>query len=407
MGQRPLYQGHDSGIPHDQGHAGLLFFRYFDGYSKDWKVEVTKTKNPKLDFIRRFAARPKGDSNQLSVVLGRRKALVEALQGDQKTLHLSGSFVTGLGLEHPVENGFLWHPTLATPYIPGSTLKGLLRNWMETWVGVEKGTLDTWFGAGSERQEKSTTLGNDDRQGGNAGSIIFFDAVPVQPVALATDVMTPHMGKWYEQGHQIKDTRRDHEKIPADWHDPVPVPFLVVRDASFHFMIAARTPAHRQAVTEIMEHLETALATVGIGAKTAVGYGRFSATSGSTAAPTGQEADLTATPKPDPEAMARVDARNEEAERYPKAIEPWIRMAHEPDGRDRLLQKADEWLSILENMEPLHRPSLEFFEEWLNKNVDGLIESPDKKKGGKSKKRKPRQIAIARRLIALLEKTAS
>lgn len=399
MGNRPLYQGHGPEIPSEQGNPGLKYFRFFDGYTRLWEVKVTKSQNPKLDFIKRFA-RPTGEEAQLTAVYQRRKTLSLALQAQERVFQLDGPFVTGLGLEHPVENGFLWHHTLGTPYIPGSTLKGLLRAWLETWAGIDRDKVAHWFGAGSDGRESET--GRDRLDGGSAGSLIFFDAVPIKPVVLASDVMTPHMAKWYEQGHRIQNINTDHEKIPADWHDPVPVPFLVIREGSFHFMIAALDPGEQEALAEVMEHLETALATVGIGAKTAAGYGRFSATSG--AASDRQEAVSLATPEPDPEAVARVEARYEQAAQYPEAIQPWVRMAKEPGGRDRLLQQAEEWLTILENMEPLHRESIEFFANWLNESLDGLINNPEKKRSGK--KRKPRQIAIAKRMIALRNKAA-
>ncbi|RMF43857.1 MAG: type III-B CRISPR module RAMP protein Cmr6 [Deltaproteobacteria bacterium] len=396
MGKRPLYKGHASGASLDRGHPGLGFFRFFDGYSHDWKIEVTKTSNPKLDFIRRFA-RPVGNVGQLAAFLRRREALTQALGAAQRVLQLDGPFVTGTGLEHPVENGFLWHPTLGTPHIPGSTVKGLLRAWMEGWAGVETEKIRRWFGAGSDTDGAGT-----------AGSLIFFDAVPVAPVLLFTDVMTPHMGKWYEQGLRIQNINKDHEKIPADWHDPVPVPFLVVREASFHFMIAARTPEVQEHLPDIMKHLETALATIGIGAKTAVGYGRFrSAASENPSRNQSATSFSRATPEPDPEAVARVEARYEEASQYPEAIQPWIVEAEKPASKDRLLQHAEEWLSILESMNPLHRESVEFFANWLDERFKDIMANPDKTQGKKKKPAfKPHQIAIAKRLIALLNKTA-
>ena len=113
-----------------------------------------------------------------------------------------------------------------------------------------------------------------------------------------------------------------------------------------------------------------------------------------------------APPSPDPEAVARVEARYQEAAKYPKAIQPWIVEAQKTG--DRLLQEAETWLSILEGMDPPHRESIEFFANWLDERFKGIMANPDKTKGKKQKPAyKPRQIAIAKRLIALLEKTDS
>jgi CRISPR-associated protein Cmr6 len=52
-----------------------------------------------------------------------------------------------LGNPHPVEKGFLWHPTLGTPSLPGSGVKGLVRAWVEAWMPFDgyQARLDTFF----------------------------------------------------------------------------------------------------------------------------------------------------------------------------------------------------------------------------------------------------------------------
>lgn len=128
-----------------------------------------------------------------------------------------------------------------------------------------KDRLTHWFGTEDKEQVAE-----------QSGAFIFFDAVPHQPPELLCDIMTPHMDKWYEQG----DTGSlDPDKIPADWHEPVPVPFLAVKKAQFIFRIAARNPKNQADVKEladIFEALNNALLWLGAGAKTAVGYGYMS-----------------------------------------------------------------------------------------------------------------------------------
>ena len=99
---------------------------------------------------------------------------------------------------------------------------------------------------------------------------------------MGCDVMTPHMGKWYEKGDAIGNDNFG-QVAPSDWHSPVPVPFLVVRKGvKFQWAIAPRqsgepsTAARRQeAVKRALQELKNALEWVGAGAKTAVGYGRL------------------------------------------------------------------------------------------------------------------------------------
>ena len=141
-------------------------------------------------------------------------------------------------------------------------MKGLLRAWMKTWAedidGNRDKLLDAWFGG--KRGE---------------GELIFFDALPVEPVTLAADVMTPHMGKWYEKGGDIKSVDDDHDKVPADWHNPEPHFFLVVKNAKFLFQIAPRRGKDGETAGQAMGFLKDALDYLGAGAKTGAGYGRM------------------------------------------------------------------------------------------------------------------------------------
>ena len=191
--------------------------------------------------------------------------MTSALQGTSACFDCDWHFVTGTGNEHPVENGFTWHHSLGTPYIPGSTVKGLVRAWMEAVVGQSQQDCQRWFGSPVKKDGKP-----EDNQ---AGELIFFDAIPTEVPELAVDIMTPHMGKWYEKGGDSANTL-DANVMPGDWHAPVPVPFLVTRKASFLFSLAAR-PGCNPDLAAAVEALEGALAWLGVGSKTAVGYGHM------------------------------------------------------------------------------------------------------------------------------------
>jgi len=134
-----------------------------------------------------------------------------------------------------------------------------------------------WFGAAKGGDEGAS---NESEEG--AGCFIFFDALPSKPVNLGCDVMTPHMGKWYEKGGDYTPLD-EATTAPADWHSPVPIPFMVVKAATdFNFMIAPRTTGNTQADAQTladlptaMQALKDALEWLGAGAKTAAGYGRM------------------------------------------------------------------------------------------------------------------------------------
>jgi len=232
-------------------HAGLWYDRFFNGYTINWEVEP----GVKTDWVK-TAATKVGADTMLKEYATRQSALMTSLQGEALQMVSEWNFVTGMGNNHPVENGFAWHSTLGVPYLTGAAVKGMLRAWCEVWTGFSDDKISQWFGS-SEK----------------AGELIFFDALPTQPVTLTADIMTPHYGDWYAKGDQPQ--KDDGSNAPADWHDPVPIPFLAVApNQSFQFAIARR-PVSIIPIIDVVNELIDALENLGAGAKTAAGYGRF------------------------------------------------------------------------------------------------------------------------------------
>ena len=277
----PLYAEAATPTRSNEAHRGLWYDRFFNRYDPTWQLD----KSDKKGWIDGVAGKA-GDSAQIEAAVLRVARLCGALSGKTRAYAANWHFATGLGNPHPVENGFLWHPTLGVPYLTGSAVKGLVRAWVEAWMPFdqEQDRLDTlyrWFGSEDKafRQRASlraegyrppwTRTGLDTE----AGGFIFFDALPITPVMLKCDVMTPHMGKWYEQGGEITAINDQPERIPADWHDPVPVYFLVADRPKLQFAIAPRTEAAQSELNAVIGALDAALQWLGAGAKTAAGYG--------------------------------------------------------------------------------------------------------------------------------------
>ena len=198
------------------------------------------------------ANRKNGDDSRLKRAKGRISNLVKSLGGDTRQYTTTAPFVTGMGLAHPVENGFLWHHTLGVPYLPGSSIKGMIRAWAEHWQ--------------DDSDDARRIFGDNDD---GAGNIIVFDALPVKPVELYVEVMTPHTDDW-------RIAKTPQTSPPADWVNPNPIPFLAIKeDAKFQFAMAARKGAEDDDLRKAFEYLENALAWIGAGAKTSSGFGRF------------------------------------------------------------------------------------------------------------------------------------
>lgn len=280
---RPLYKEVEKHPEKSQDNynKGLWFERFFNKYDDDWRIqkEIKDIQEEgKKAWISQVTNATCGNKDNLNYVINQQKKLCINLGGKVKAFKAEWHFATGLGNAHPVENGFAWHPTLGTPYLSGASVKGLVRAYVESWAGLENNEIREvcrrWFGSESKNPKEQ----NKDSPS-EAGAYIFFDAIPLKPVTLACDIMTPHMGDWYAQGDKIENITNDAASLPADWHNPVPIPFLVVKAGSFLFSVAPRNPKNEQAKTElplVMEALSNALEYMGAGAKTATGYGRMS-----------------------------------------------------------------------------------------------------------------------------------
>ncbi len=262
-----------------KANVGLWFTRFYkqfeiDPFKGEWNVPKDAT--GKAKWIQTVTG-PRGDKAALEAMAERMQALGKSMAAHIADLKTTSNFVTGLGLSHPVENGFTWHQTLGVPYLPASGVKGLLRAWVEEWMEhaddmQREQRIGRWFGASSDKQSESS-----------AGHLIFFDALPMTAVTLVAEVMTPHMGQWYEKGGKLGSKKELADTAPADWHAPVPVPFLAVgKGTEFRFMIAPRMTGQAeidklsaQDCKEAMQELINALQWLGAGAKTATGYGRM------------------------------------------------------------------------------------------------------------------------------------
>ncbi len=260
----PLYQGAQHPQPSAHSHRGLWFERFADLYSgPTWEVEDQR----KQEWLEEISSGDCGDDAQLRERAWRTLDLVTALGGRARVFRVCWRFVTGLGLQHPLENGFAWHPTLGVPYLPGSGLKGLLGAWLAT------------SGEPEDEERRRSWLGTrdpgDTEAPERAGDLLLFDALPIKTVNLKPDVMTPHFGKWYERGQDVSRVDQ-HDRIPGDWHEPVPVPFLTVERALFLIAVAPRPRAVADLdLNLVLNRVSQALDLLGAGAKTAVSYGRL------------------------------------------------------------------------------------------------------------------------------------
>ncbi|MDF2369297.1 MAG: type III-B CRISPR module RAMP protein Cmr6 [Rhizobiaceae bacterium] len=272
--------GEKRNAPQDPAaNRGLVFNKFVDRWAfREDKYDLHDKKKDWLDCFSGAKAKA-GDAAALKSSCDRLSAMAEqsvrtkfgherpdAVERPRDFVATS-RFATGLGLAHPVENGFLWHHTLGVPYIPGSSIKGMIRAWARQWREEDAACIVRLFG-------------NETDHDAQMGALIVFDALPLEPVELVTEILTPHDGGWRLKGPV---SERDQPLLtPGDWHDPVPVSYLAVEQgASFRFALGATrnaqdgTDENPSDVARGYQLLGEALEWIGLGAKTAIGMGRF------------------------------------------------------------------------------------------------------------------------------------
>jgi CRISPR-associated protein Cmr6 len=249
-------------------HLGLLFYRYL--YEKDrgdrtpggqLNEIVKRARFDTLDFCR-------ARLNCLCRSLGEQGYAAVQIEATA-----SNRVAPGLGISSPFENGISLHRIHGFPYIPGSTLKGIAQDYARINAGITQTDLRFLSVFGTQTPAERSKGFKPHR-----GSVIFFDAIPLQNTCiLDIDVVTPHYKDYYDSRGKI---------APADYLSPNPVQFLVISSGTrFVFSLAAcdfssdgeagYRPA-RDVLKDACEWLVGALATRGAGGKTfAAGYGRF------------------------------------------------------------------------------------------------------------------------------------
>lgn len=260
----PRYLSDFSDAP--PGHRFGLFYA---GWNEDW----SRPKNGVVDALNQIARLPAHSVKLLAALNVRQKAAASAAGDRVLDFPCRGSspFATGLGNEHPLENGFAFLSPYGLPYLPGSGVKGVIRkaaeelasgDWGDS-CGWNEATIRQLFGPG----ENDTTRDSDPQQ----GALWFWDVLPQMPKAsMSVEIMTPHHGEYYQGKHS-----------PHNSENPNPISFLAVPpESGFAFYVECQPQRLDDALRQHWRALVEAAfghagKWLGFGAKTAVGYGRM------------------------------------------------------------------------------------------------------------------------------------
>lgn len=282
MGQpaTPRYMPVKSAGFYEDLSPGLAFYTFFpiwQSQEKEWALEG----HGKSEALKKVIGYSKAAREQTEALINRQKTLINTLDASHRhsiTATSTSPFMTGTGMEHPLENGFAFLNPYGLPCLPGSSIKGVLRN-------TARLLAEDAFGEGSQGWTpmavevlfgSEVPTGREESADFRRGALLFWDVIvsPKEEIkggqksqSMKVDILTPHQSHYLQNG-----------ATPHDSGDPNPVPFLCVGPgAEFNFHIQA-SPGLLGEYADIWKDLmqvcfEHAFDWLGFGAKTAVGYG--------------------------------------------------------------------------------------------------------------------------------------
>ncbi|MGZ5444636.1 MAG: type III-B CRISPR module RAMP protein Cmr6 [Thermoanaerobaculia bacterium] len=238
-------------VPDDKAAAAavnraLIFDRTPEPRTKEWK----------RDFFSDFATAFKQHEGEYDAFIGRRSEALSRIGGLSIDIRSTSRLIVGHGIPHSTQIGFLFDRLRGVPYLPGSTVKGLLR---ETARLIATGEIAAEADVADLAARAEEIFGTQERR----GAVVCWDAFVMTWPRLEVDVMTPHHQSYYENG-----------TAPGDWESPVPVYFLTIApDQQFRFwFLGSGTGIDLAAIEKL---LRLGLEWLGVGGKKSSGYGRF------------------------------------------------------------------------------------------------------------------------------------
>jgi CRISPR-associated protein Cmr6 len=240
-------------------NLSLLLDRYI-GYKQEPHNHWKFSEEQKTEFFKKISKEFEFSDDLIESNYQRSLAVANSLPHARTfTASPEWRMVVGLGQASILETSMTLDRVTGIPIIPASALKGL---------AASSAMLSVIETTQREEAEKNPDFAAIFGKQDQAGKVIFLDAVPTEAPTLEPDIMNCHYQEYYG------DTTG--RKSPTPYENPVPVYFLTLgRDSKFAFAIAGRDSSNNTAklVDQAEEWLKAGLKELGIGAKTAAGYG--------------------------------------------------------------------------------------------------------------------------------------
>ncbi len=266
-----------------------------------------------------------------------------------------------LGRAGVLENvGLCADRTTGLPMVPGTALKGVLSTWA-CWEANQQSDGSFNEGAAFIQTRKEfpnhlarRVFGDDSADGSkHSGDVIFVGGFPVTPPKLGLDIVNPH-----------------HEADGSDRTRLTPSSFLCVEPGTqwrFAFYVRPGALDQESLIQTTTRWLTEALTQIGIGAKTAAGYGRFRKPTAQDEAAAKVAAEQAAEAK---QAAAEAERKRQEQAKQKAEADRILKADYTEASFKNVLRLAEnkgEWNQLQEELKRLRKPENA---NWLQKFKD-------------------------------------
>jgi CRISPR-associated protein Cmr6 len=231
------------------GHCenfGLLMERYLAFGSNRGQLELLRELTNRSALIPDFTTQ----GVVFEAYSARWRGLAEDMNAIMFSAHPQWRVIVGLGTNDLLDGGIVLHPIFGFPVIPATSLKGVSRAYAHWVLERPEGELEVLLGK----------VGEDECR---CGDLVFLEGAPVTPPVLELDVINPIYGAYYG----------DSRTPPAGYLSPRPIFFLALGAASCYQFGVASQSGDQRAAEQGARWLQGALTDLGVGAKSAAGYG--------------------------------------------------------------------------------------------------------------------------------------
>lgn len=188
---------------------------------------------------------------------------ISILQGN-----VENNILPGFGLEHVHESAISLHHVYGIPYIPSSSVKGVVRRWYIQYFleGKESHLSDP-----PEHLQQKAAVGKIMFGCGESKGVAqFFDIFLYDNCSIKPDVMAVHHANYYSQ---VREPSDQETTIPISFYSVDVRNINIICGISPHGLTKDYSP--NLLLNLLTNWVMKALEELGIGAKTTVGYGRF------------------------------------------------------------------------------------------------------------------------------------